>query len=381
MLRRLSGWGDLAHATLKDIARELSISPSTVSNVFTGRRRVGAAARRRVLEAAERLGYRPNPLAVGLRTGRSPAVGLIIEDLSRPVGAIVQALQHALREAGYALVVLDTEEDPSKEASFLELLASYRVAGLISQSAGADPSLYRRLSDDGVAVALWERSIPGLDADFVAWDHFGSAYQPTAHLIREGHRRVGLLVGNLNLTPRREVLEGWKSALTEHGLDAASSLVRSGPHDFAIGGELIEDLLEGPDPPSAVVITNRKHTIGAVAALNARGVRMPEDLAVIGSATDVIARLVSPPLTYVRVPDVVVGEQLASMLLARLSAPSSRRPPQQAVLSTELILGGTCDRSGSHSSRVGISETAKLSGAVSAGAASHHQAETSKVRA
>ncbi|MCC6179376.1 MAG: LacI family DNA-binding transcriptional regulator [Chloroflexi bacterium] len=328
--------------TVKDVARAAGVAPTTVSNVFTGHAPVREEVRRRVLDTAERLGYRRNPLAIGLRTGRSPVVGLLFEDLSRPVAGMIQALQHRLEQAGYASFVVDTEEDPGREERYLDALSHYRLAGLVSQSAGGDARHYLRLVEGGTSVVLLERTIHGLETDLVDWDHAQAASDATAHLARLGHRRIGLLVGDRALAPRRQAVEGWQRALRAFGIEPDPALVRSGRHGTEMGERLTSELLESTPQLTGLVISNRSHTMGAVAALNERGVRMPDDLAVVGMATDSIARLTTPPLTYVRIPEPAIAETLGEFLLERLSG-ASTQPPRTVVLRAELIVGGSCD--------------------------------------
>ncbi|MBO0609302.1 LacI family DNA-binding transcriptional regulator [Myceligenerans salitolerans] len=333
-------------ATVHDVARDAGVSISTVSRSFDPRSKISPATRARVLAAAERLGYRPHPVARGLRTGRTHAVGLLVPDLENPFfAAITKAVQARARAEGYEVFVADSDEDPDAEPPLIRALAA-RTDGLLVASPRADAATLREALG-GVTAVLLNRELPTVPerADGVATtapaipavtlDDADGVAQILGHLSSLGHRAVGVAAGPI---------ASWSGARRVAGLHAAAGrwgvrLVELGefrPH-FAGGTQAADHALASG--VTAAVVFNDLMALGVLDRLRQRGVDVPGEMSVVGYDDVPLATLVTPALTTVRVPLDRLGGRAVDLLLARLSGATT--PAAGARLPVELVVRGS----------------------------------------
>ncbi|RPF23097.1 LacI family DNA-binding transcriptional regulator [Myceligenerans xiligouense] len=331
-------------ATVHDVARDAGVSISTVSRSFDPRSKISPATRARVLAAAERLGYQPHPVARGLRTGRTHAVGLLVPDLENPFfAAITKAVQARARAEGYEMFVADSDEDPDVEPELIRALAA-RTDGLLVASPRAEAETLRDALT-GVTAVLLNRELPADPATAAATtpvpeipavtlDDADGAAQVLGHLSSLGHRAVGVAAG----PPA-----SWSGARRVAGLHAAAGrwdvrLVELGefrPH-FAGGTQAADHALASG--VTAVVVFNDLMALGVLDRLRQRGVDVPGEMSVVGYDDVALATLVTPALTTVRVPLDRLGRRAVDLLLARLSGTT---PTSGARLPVELVIRGS----------------------------------------
>ena len=312
-------------ATLKDIAHAAGVSIATVSNVVNGTKPATPEVHQRVLDAIDKLGYVPNPHAQSLRTGHSRTLGLVVPDLTNPYfPALVQAVETTARALGYVLIVMDAGNDAGRESEALALLAGYRVAGVVWV-----PVDDERPRDWPFPIVTVDRPVPGCDT--VVADHAQGGALLGAHAVALGHRRIGLLSGPHQLQSATLRRTGFLEAI-------AGTAEVAWELEVPFGSDLsttVQERLRDPDC-SLVVAANDAVAVAVVRHLREAGLRVPEDVAIVGFDDVPWADLVDPALTTVRQPLAELGTTAVGMLHARIASPGI--PLQQRTLAVELVV-------------------------------------------
>ncbi len=311
-------------ARLKDVAKAAGVSIATVSNVLNGTKTTTPVVQRRVLEAITALGYQPNLHARSLRTGQSRTLGLVVPDLTNPYfPALVQAIETTARAAGYALIVMDAGNDAERETEALTLMASYRVAGVIWVPVGENHA-----PTWPFPVVTVDRAVPGCDT--VVADHLQGGSLVAQHAIALGHRRVGLLSGPRSLASAALRRAGFLRAAT-------GQLELAWEHEVPFSSELpphVQVRLAEPGC-SLVVCANDAVAVGVLRAARAAGLRVPDELSVIGFDDVPWSDFVDPALTTVRQPLAALGAVAVAMLHTRINQPALAL--QHQILPVELV--------------------------------------------
>ncbi len=311
-------------ARLKDIARAAGVSIATVSNVVNGTKTATPAVQRRVLSAIERLGYLPDLHARTLRTGASRSLGLVIPDLTNPYfPALVQAIETTARELGFVLIVMDAGNDGERETEALTLLASYRVAGVVWV-----PVEHERSLDWPYPIVTVDRMVPGCDT--VVADHVQGGTLIGRHALALGHRRIGLLSGPRALPSAADRRSAFLATVAGHAEIAWEIPV---PFSSDLPRAALQRLAD-PDC-SLVVCANDAVAVGVLRAARDAGLRVPDDLSVIGFDDVPWADFVEPGLTTVRQPLAALGRNAVTTLHARIADPE--RPLHRETLPVTLV--------------------------------------------
>ncbi len=327
--------------TIKDVAHRAGVSVATVSRVLNNQPTVSPELRSRVLETVEKLGYRRDRVARSLRVKSSQIIGLIIPDIRNPFfTAVARGVEDIAYRHGYSLVLCNTDEDPTRERLYIDIMLAERVAGTIVAPVAEMGNYCRVLLDGGIPVVTMDRRMLDLDVDTVIVTNFSGAYEAVCHLIQEGHHRIGCIGGILEATTGRERYEAYKKALDDHGIGLDEDLMTVGDSRQDSGYRLALQLLGLKEPPTALFTVNNRMTLGALAAIQERGLRIPQDIAVVGFDDMPWAALLDPPLTVVAQPTYDLGQIAAEMLIARVSDPD--RPVQEITLATTLVVRRSC---------------------------------------
>lgn len=335
--------GSFGQPTINDVARRAGVSNMTVSRVVTRNGYVSAKTRKQVEAAIAALGYRPNALAKGMRTNSTRAVGFILPSLTSAANAAVaQAAEQFLARSGYRLVLGITGFSPDLEAQFLSAFQQNTVDGVIAIL--ADQTLHRirdLVLRSHVPIVIVDRDLP-FPADTVFTEHRRCIGNVVTYLSGLGHRRIGLLVPPLTIRPGHERHEAFAQSMREAGLEVDASLIRLRQELAANGHQAMLELLKAPRRPTAVIVGAGELTFGAMQAVRELGLRIPEDLSLVGTDTGFISSLVDPPLTVVWQDMAAVGARTAELLMARLSG--DPQPARTITLQPEVILRRSCGR-------------------------------------
>lgn len=334
-------------ARLRDIALSVGVSVNTVSRALAGKDNVSDETRALVQAEAERIGYVPNTHARSLVLGSTMSIGLVITNPSNPFYAqLISGIEVELRAQGYSLVLLVTDESVENEERAVESLLQSAVDGTIGVPVQIESAHWRRLEASGMPLVFANRDVPEFGCDFVGTDHAQGVYEATKHVIDRGAQRIQVLEEDLPITTISERISSFRHAMSDAGLPTSSSdihLVPTRRYESAAlpwqpeeAYRVARDLVTQDDLPDAVVTGNDYFALGLYRALAEQGLRVPDDLAVVGYGDYPFAGYLNPPLTTVRLPARLIGERAVEMLLRHEETKDS--PAQKALLAPELIV-------------------------------------------
>ena len=323
--------------TMSDVARAAGVSLKTVSRVVNREPGVRPETSERVRRAIETLGFRRNEAARALRQGhRTRTLGLVIEDMANPFYfGIMRGVEEAARGLGSLVIAASSDENGERERELTLALCERRVDGLILVPAAEDHAYLLPELRLGVRIVFLDRPPQGIAADTVLVDNVGGADAATSHLLAQGHRRVAMVGDTPTLYTSVQRLEGYRDALTRHGVPYDEGLVRLGRHDVGAAERAAEELLALPDPPTAVFAGNNRSTIGVLRATSQNGRR----IALVGFDDFELAELLPVPVTVVATDSVELGRRAAQLLLERLAGDNGF--PKTVVLPTTLVQRGS----------------------------------------
>jgi LacI family transcriptional regulator len=329
-------------ATMKDVARLAGVSIATVSATVNGTAFVSLELRERVTAAIHQLGYAPDGVARSLKKGRTQLIGLIVADITNAFFTeLTHVIEAAMQDAGYSVLLCDTDEDFEKERNYLRILQTHRVDGVILAPTGTSDA-YQSLKalSERLPLVLVDRALPDLGLDAATVDSFAGAYEATSHLLDLGHRKVATITGPHHLTPARDRLNGFRAALDSRGIEVRSDFIRSGSFREEEAMAAAQDLLSQADRPSAVFVANNHMMIGVMRAIASLKLNCPRDVSVVGIDDFPWANAFTPRLTLVRQPVEEIGRAAVRLLLARIAGQAQL--PAHEILRPSLVIRDSC---------------------------------------
>jgi LacI family transcriptional regulator len=328
--------------TMADVARAADVSTTTVSHVLNGTRPVSPATVERVRAAIAQTGYSQNTIARALARARTQSLGLAINGLSNPYFTdVIAAVEEEASRANHTLLLGDTHDDPEHELVIVRALVERRVDGLLlAPSPGAAEHTLPYLATQELPVVLLDRLIAGAPLDQIGADNAEPTAELVDHLAALGHTRIGMVVGTAGLSTTDERVAGYRQGLARHGLPVDDALIVGGGSQRDAARDAVLGLLDLSDRPTALISGNNAMTIGAMRALKERGLRVPDDIALVAFDDFEWADLFEPRLCVVRQPTAELGHQAVRMLLDRLADGS--RPPRTVRLPTTFVHRDSC---------------------------------------
>ncbi len=306
-------------ATIKDVAQMAGVSMSTVSKYINGGN-VRPEHAHRIAKAIQALDFRVNPFARSLKTHRSRSVGILLPDITAPFfGSVIMALDRTLREQGYHTIISCYSSNHGLERDNLRYLISNGIDGLIyvPEDLSAE-EFYELTAHRNVPVVQVDRMIQGVDSDVVLVDNSDIVYQAVSELIRKGHRRTAIVTGPKSVFTAKERQIGYLRALSDNGVLYDDSLFISDDNAFATGYRGCRALMSLEDRPSAILSTNYDITLGLVTAAREMGLKIPEDVDIVGFDCVEVCTMMTPPLPVIRQPEQLIGQTAAAYLLERI---------------------------------------------------------------
>ncbi len=329
-------WSNDAVTTIYEVAAHAGVSAATVSRVLNGNRAVNEAMAAKVRQAIEALGYRPSSVARSLRTQRTGIIAVVVPDVENPFfTAVVRGIEEEARPAGLMIVLCNTDEQPDLERGYLRLAVDQRMDGVILASTIRSLEERQAEKEPLLTTVLIDREIEGLRADVVLTDNVLGAKEATRHLLRSGAATVACVTGPTDLTTSMQRLQGYLEALGDAGIGSDRALFRHANYRVS-GGRAAVGELWAAARPDAFLVCNNLMTMGALQELSDRGVRMPEDVLLLGFDDEPWASYWRPTISTVAQPARDVGRTAMRLLLDRLGEPE--RPVRRVLLLPELRL-------------------------------------------
>ena len=306
-------------ATIKDVARMAGVAPSTISKYINGGsvRKENAEA---IRAAIEKLEYRVDPFARGLKTHRNRSVGVLLPDMTAPFyGNVVMAISRVMRERDYHCLISSYGANHGLERDNLAFMLTCGIDGLFYSPEDLSAEEFKELTAHcGIPIVQFDRMIQGVNIDTVLVDNTDVVYRAVSKLIANGHTKIAIITGPKSVFTAKERMVGYLRALADGGILYNDDWVISGQNDFATGYRSYEALMDKKDRPTAVFTTNYDITTGFITAARERGMRVPGDVDVFGFDSVEICSMMTPPLPVVHQPDQLIGQTAAKLLLDRL---------------------------------------------------------------
>ncbi len=325
-------------ANIRDVASLAQVSPITVSRVLNNPETVSPATRVRVEAAIEELGYIPNQIARSLRSNRTNTLALVLTDITNPFWtSVARSVEDAASAQGFNVILCNTDEREDKQEEYLSVLLRKRVDGFLLVPTRSEASAVESILRQKVPIVVLDRSVPGAAVDVVRSDSEAGAYGLTRHLLELGHRRIAILSGPSVVSTAQDRVDGYRRALTEAGIPQNEHWVLEGEYTVESGYAVARQLLAGAELPTALLGANNFIALGAMQAIRERGLHIPNDLSVV-CVDDIPAWLVGEPfLTVAAQSPYDLGRQATELLLRQIREPG-QHPPQEILLTTELIV-------------------------------------------
>lgn len=327
--------------TIKDIARELQVSVSTVSRALQNHPDISERTKLLVRECAQKLNYKPNLMASNLRTCRNTTIGVIIPELNHHFfSSVLDGIEQAANEAGYQILICQTGEDVDKEIQAVHTLIGSRVAGMLVGMSKQTVELnhFKEVVENGIPIVLYDRPSPSLKCDQVVSDDYQGAYNAVEYLIQTGCQRVMCFTSSMQLEVSRRRYQGWRDAMLQYAMPVSEEMVVE--CDTRLKAIVATPhILQADNKPDAVFCVNDDCAAGVLHAAQILGVKIPEELAICGFSDAPICRATMPMLTTVQQHGAEIGKRAMTRLLNRLN--EEDKIPHTEMVPTDLIVRET----------------------------------------
>lgn len=333
--------------TIKDIAKALGLSTSTVSRALRDSYEISPETKKLVLEYAEKNNYHPNPIALSLKERRSRSIGIIVCEIANSFfSQAINGIESIAYNNGYNVIIAQSRESFDREMLNLQYLTSRSIDGLIISvsTETKDFGYLKELHSKGMPIVFFDRIVSEIETHKVIADNYKGAYDATMHLIDNGYRRIAIVSNPELLSITKERLAGYKAALIDSGIEIEDSLIKFCQHGGMIVSEVeevVNELLKLEQKPDAIFASADKLTTNCLRILKANSFSVPGDMGLIGFSNTDLTELLDPPLSIIKQPAFEMGEVATNLLLQLIE---SKRPVtdfETKVLATELLIRGS----------------------------------------
>lgn len=329
--------------TIKDIAQELNIAPSTVSRALKDHKNISEETKRKVKDLAEKWDYQPNIMATGLKSNRSNVIGVVIPEIIHYFfSTVLSGIEDTAHNAGYRVIFTQSSENYEREVQNVKTLLANRIDGLLISISKRtnDFSHIKTVKDAGVPIVLFDRITQEIETDYVVVNDFFAAKNAVKHLIKTGCKNIAFFgaLNSLLITQNRK--NGYKEALQEHKIPVDEDLIFEAD-SYEDAYSTVLRILSNNKPLDAVFAVNDSTAIGALTALKEFGKQVPKDVSIIGFTDSMISRVCEPSLTTIAQDGYKIGQEATKALLARIKIGNENTEYNTTVLKTDLLLRGT----------------------------------------
>lgn len=308
---------------IKELARQLNLSPTTVSRVLNGKSgmyRISDDTSKKVKDAARKYHYYPNRIARGLKLEKTETIGLIIPDIANPYfGAISKTIGVQAHQMGYSIILCDSQDSETTEAELLHLLAGRRVDGIIIAPTGKSSSHVEEISREGIPVVVIDRYLPGTELPYVTTDNYSGAYMAVKHLVEMNHKAIACIQGIQGISANSDRVRGYRDALLMSGLQPDESLIAGDDFGEENGYLMTRKLLSGKVRPTAVFALSNLISLGVLRALKEEGLSVPGDMSVVSFDEQPFSAFLACPMTTVEQPREEIGRLALEMLMKNMA--------------------------------------------------------------
>lgn len=322
---------------IKTVAKKAEVSIASVSRVLNNHKGVKDSTRKKVLKAMADLNYEVNAVARGLKLQKTYTIGVVVANILSPFfSEISKAIEEGANKYNYNVILCNSDDESGKELLHLKMLKSYRVDGIILTPTQKNKYYIKKLMNT-TKIVIIDRLIDGIECNGVIIDNELGAYAATKHLIDKGYKNIAIINGPPEIFTAKERIEGYLRALKEANISTDKDLIKTGTFQEKSGVELMNSLIDSPQKPDAVFITNLDLTLGALTLLKKRKVRIPKDIAIISFSDHAWAKVSDPPLSVVSFPIEDIGKIAVNMLIDSIDT-KEEKVPSVFKIKTHLIL-------------------------------------------
>lgn len=329
--------------TIKDIARELGVSPSTVSRALKDHPDISPATKQQVRDLVEKLKYKPNAIALSLRNQKSNVISVVVPQIVHHFfSSVISGIEEVAQENGYNVMIFQSNEKYEREVEIMQAIESNRAEGVLVSVSKTTRSFthFKELAEKNFPLVFFDRVCEELETDKVVVDDFNGAMNAVEYLLQTGCRRIAHLAAPQHLLIGYQRQRGYISALEKNGIEVDDALIVK-CDTIEEAGEIIPGLMDIENPPDGIFAVNDMTAAGAVNVLKKLGYKIPQDISVIGFTDGLVSTVTDPPLTTISQHGFEIGKTSARMLLDRITNPGSAKKPVTEVIKTELVVRGT----------------------------------------
>jgi LacI family transcriptional regulator len=335
--------------TIYDIARDLGVSPTTVSRALNNHPAVNEKTKKKIFDAAQEMGYQSNIFASNLRRRRTNNIGVIVPRLNSSFqSSVIAGMEKVANEAGFNLIISQSLESYEKEMANAHTMFNSRVDGLLVSLASNTEKIdhYNPFLQKGIPVLFYDRIAEQSECTGIIIDNIQAGQKATNHLIEQGCKRIVHVLGNIKINVYADRLKGYKYALMDHDIPFNSSLIIYSDLNEEAGEEIVSKILKMDPIPDGLFVSNDSCAASCIRHLKLEGLKIPEDIAVVGFNNDAISRLVEPNITTINYPGYEMGELAMKNLIKHLGSPSegTLKNTNKITLRSDLIIRDSSKR-------------------------------------
>jgi LacI family transcriptional regulator len=333
--------------TIHDIAKKLNISASTVSRALKDNPLISEKTRILIKKTAKEMGYRPNIVAANFRTKKTNTIGILVPLINRHFfSSVISGIEDVAYKQGFAVTISQSNDNLEKEEKIAQTLFTNRVDGLIL-SIGMETVKFDHLkvfSERNIPIVFFDRVAKAIDSHKIIVDDFGGGYRATKHLIEQGAKRIAHIGGPLNLEIYKDRKAGFLQALKDSGLPIDESLIIHNNLSREEGSKSTRELLENKNRPDAIFCANDTTALSCIIQLQEKGIKIPEEIAIVGFSNEPFCEVVTPSISTIRQPGYLMGQKAAELIINQINNKKEEVNFETIIMPTELIIRSSSNR-------------------------------------